>query len=181
MKHITILLLCLIAFTATADKYFTKTGKVSFFSSAPMEKIEAHNRAAGVLLNSTTGDLAFSVLVKSFVFEKKLMQEHFNENYMDSKKYPKAKFKGKVKNISKVNFSKDGKYPVKVSGNLSIHGVKKAVNQSGYIQIKKGIPTLVANFSVTLTEYKVKIPSAVKNKIAKDVKIRINAKLKKLG
>ncbi len=181
MKQIIILLLSLIAFTATADKYFTKTGKISFFSSAPMEKIEAHNGAIGVLLNSATGALSFKVLIKSFVFEKKLMQEHFNENYMDSDKYPKAMFKGKVKDISKVNFSKDGKYPVKVSGDLTIHGVKKAVVESGYIIVKKGIPTVSSNFSVKLTDYKVKIPRAVRDKIAKDVKIKINARLKKLG
>lgn len=180
MKKIITILLCLVTLTASADKYFTKTAKVSFTSKAPLEKIEARNGATGVLLNTDNGDLRFSMLIKSFVFEKKLMQEHFNENYMDSDKYPKATFKGKVKNIAKVNFSKDGKYPVTVSGVLSIHGVKKNVTEKGFITIKNGKPTLVSNFSVLLTDYKVKIPSAVRDKIAKDVKIRVNASLKKL-
>lgn len=181
MKQIIVLLFSLIAFTATADKYFTKTGKVTFLSSAPMEKIEARNGAVGVLLNTTSGDLRFSVLIKSFVFDKKLMQEHFNENYMDSDKYPKATFKGKVLGISKVNFSKNGKYPVKVTGSLTIHGVKKQVSESGYIQVKNGKPTLLSNLSVKLTDYKIKIPSAVKDKVSKTVKIKVDATLKKLG
>lgn len=180
MKKITIILFCLITFSATADKYFTKTGKISFYSKATLENIEAHNRATGVLLNSTTGDLRFSVLVKSFVFEKKLMQEHFNENYLESGKYPKATFKGKIVNIGKVNFSKNGKYPVKVAGTLSIHGVSKKVTEAGYIIVKNGAPTLTSSFKATLSNFKIKIPGAVKDKIAKDVKIVIDAKLKKL-
>ena len=180
MKQITILLFCLIALTATADKYLTKTGKISFYSDAPLEKIEAHNRAVGVLLNSETGDLRFSVLVKSFVFEKKLMQEHFNENYLESSKHPKSTFTGKITNMSAVNLSKDGKYIVKVDGTLKIHGIAKKVSESGYIIVKNGALSLDASFSVTLEEYKIKIPGAVKDKISKDVKIVIDADLKKI-
>jgi polyisoprenoid-binding protein YceI len=180
-KYITILIgLIAITVTAQADKYFTKTGKISFYSKAPMETIEANNGAVGVLLNTETNELNFSVLVKSFVFEKKLMQEHFNENYMDSDKYPKAKFSGKVKNMSSVNFDKDGTYPVQVSGTLSIHGKSNKVNEKGFIVVKNGTPAISSIFNITLTDYNVKIPRAVKDKIAKDVKIKIVAGLKKL-
>lgn len=180
MKKITIIFLCLISFSAFADKYFTKTGKISFYSKATMENIEAHNRATGILLNTETNELRFSVLIKSFVFEKKLMQEHFNENYLESNKYPKAKFKGKVTNLSKVNFAKNGKYPVNVVGLLTIHGATTTVTEKGTITIKDGKPTLKSTFNATLTDYKIKIPRAVKNKIAKEVKIVIDADLKKL-
>lgn len=180
MKKTILLLCCLVALTAQADKYFTKTAKVNFYSKAPLETIQAYNSAVGVLLNTSTGDLRFSMLIKSFVFEKKLMQEHFNENYLESDKHPKATFEGKLSNLSSINFAKDGKYAVTVSGNLTIHGVKKAVSEKGYIQIKNGAPTLLADFNVRLTDYKIKIPGAVKDKIAKDVKISVDASLKKL-
>ena len=180
MKQLAIILFCLISFSATADKYFTKTGKISFYSKAAVENIEAHNRAAGVLLNTETKDLRFSVLIKSFVFEKKLMQEHFNENYLESGKYPKATFKGKVLNLGSVDFNKNGRYPVKVSGTLTIHGVSKKVVQSGVIIIKSGYPTLKSTFNITLSDYKIKIPGAVRDKIAKKVKVVVDADLKKL-
>jgi len=181
MKNIiTLSLIVLCSFTASADKYFTRTGKISFYSDATMEKIEAHNRAVGVLLNTETSKLKFSVLIKSFVFDKKLMQEHFNENYLESDKFPKSKFNGTVKGLDKVNFKKDGKYPVRVSGKLSIHGITKPVSQSGFIIVKEGTPTLSSTFKVLLADYNIKIPSAVKSKIAKDVKISLEASLKKL-
>lgn len=179
MKNLIIALLCLTTLNATADKYFTKTGKVSFYSKAKIEDIEAHNGAVGILLNSD-GNLKFSVLIKSFVFEKKLMQEHFNENYLESDKYPKAKFSGKVANISKVNFKKDGNYPVNVTGKLTLHGVTKTVSEKGYVKVKGDKVKLQANFKVNLAAHKIKIPGAVKNKIAKDVSIKVNATLKKL-
>jgi polyisoprenoid-binding protein YceI len=181
MKNIIALsLLILCSLTASADKYFTRTGQISFYSDATMEKIEAHNRAMGVLMNTETNNLKFSVLIKSFVFDKKLMQEHFNENYLESDKYPKSKFNGTIKGLSKVNFKKNGKYPVRVSGKLSIHGKTKAISQSGFITIKNGSPTLSSTFKVLLSDYGVKIPSAVKNKISKDVKITLKATLKKM-
>jgi polyisoprenoid-binding protein YceI len=180
MKNIALLLLCLITLSANADKYLTKTGKISFYSKATMEDIEAHNRAVGVLVNTETADLKFKVLIKSFVFEKSLMQEHFNENYLESNKYPKASFSGKLKNMSSVNFSKNGKYKVTVTGTLEIHGVKKKVSESGYIIIKNGTLGLESSFNITLADYKIKIPGAVRDKIAKTVKIVIDADLKKI-
>ena len=99
-----------LVFTAAGavaqDKYFTKTGKISFYSKATLENIEAHNRSVTAVLDSKTGNVQFSVSIKGFEFEKALMQEHFNENYMESTTYPKAKFKGKIDNISSVNFKK---------------------------------------------------------------------------
>src|SRR5687768_4455396 len=104
------------------DKYFTKTGKISFYSKAPMEDIEAKNKTVAAVMDIKTGALQFSVLMKSFEFEKALMQEHFNENYVESDKFPKADFKGSVVNNSSVNYSKDGTYNTMVKGKLTIHG-----------------------------------------------------------
>ncbi len=180
MKIVTIGLLCFITLAASADKYLTKTAKISFYASGGSEKIEADNRAVGVLLDSKTGALRFLLLIKSFVFDKKLMQEHFNENYLESGKYPKASFDGQVIDFDKINMAKDGKYNVKVSGKLTIHGVTKSVSEAGVLLVQNGQPNLTSAFSITLEDYKIKIPGVVKDKIAKDVKIEIDANLKKM-
>jgi len=179
-KYILLFLILSISVSLSAQKYFTKTAKVSFYSSAPLENIEATNNAVGILLNAESGDLNFSLLIKSFVFEKKLMQEHFNENYLESDKFPKAKFQGKITNLSEVNFTKDGKYTIEVSGDLSIHGETNRIKEPAVILIKNGKPSVGASFSVLLSDYKIKIPSAVRDKISKDVKIIISGSLKEL-
>src|SRR5688500_15395398 len=107
MKNVMIIVLLLSAHLAIGQKYFSKTGKISFHSDTPMEKIEAHNTTASTVLDIGTGSLEWAVLIQGFKFEKALMQEHFNENYMESTEFPKAKFKGKIDNISSVNFKKD--------------------------------------------------------------------------
>jgi len=180
MKQLLLIFICFSSLKSHADKYLTKTGKISFYSDAPLEKIEAHNRAVGVLLNTENSALNFSVLIKSFVFQKKLMQEHFNENYLESNKYPKAKFDGTISNLSSINFEKDGSYKAQVSGKLTIHGVTRTVTETGNIIIRNGQTSLKASFNISLTDYKVKIPSAVKDKISNTVKIDIDADLKKI-
>src|SRR5687768_16802327 len=99
--------LCLIAAIGNLqaqDKFFTKSAKISFFSSASLEDIEAHNRSTQAVLDTKTGDIQFSLLMKGFEFRKALMQEHFNENFVESDKYPKAEFKGQVVNNSEINY-----------------------------------------------------------------------------
>src|SRR5688500_15365572 len=115
------------AFAPAGQVLTTRTGHISFYSSAKLEDIEAHNYQVSSSLNTETGDMAYVVMIKSFQFKKALMQEHFNENYMESDKYPKSTFKGKITDLSKVNFNKDGTYNVKVQGDLFIHGVTKNV------------------------------------------------------
>jgi hypothetical protein len=162
-------------FSLQAQKYFTKTGNVSFNASSPLEPIEGTTRTASSVIDVATGNMEFAVLVKSFLFSQALMQEHFNENYMESGKFPKASFKGKIDNIKEVNFAKDGTYKAKVSGTLEIHGVKKQVNSVADIIVKGGKIKSSANFTVTIADYGIAIPSAVKDKIAKTAKITINA------
>src|SRR5215210_8582560 len=117
MKKATVLVLGLV-FAASGvfaqDKFFTKSGKISFYSKASLENIEAHNKTVTCVLDTKSGNLQFAVLMKAFEFEKALMQEHFNENYVESHKFPKAEFKGQLSNNSEVNYGKDGKYPVTV-------------------------------------------------------------------
>lgn len=180
MKKIIIALLLFINISASADKYLTKTGKIIFNADAAVEKIEGTNRAVGILLNSETGDLNFSVLIKSFVFEKKLMQEHFNENYLESDKYPKSTFAGKITNLSAINFSKDGSYKANVSGKMTIHGVTKEVTSTGTIVIKNSKPTLTSSFTIKLSDYNITIPNLVKDKVSNNVRIKVDAELSKI-
>ena len=166
---------------AFGQKYFTKSGKISFFSDAPLEKIEAHNTSATAVFDASTGQMEFAVLIKAFQFEKALMQEHFNENYMESGKYPKSTFKGKFSDPSAVNWDKPGTYPVKVTGDLTIHGVTNPVTADGTIVIgndKKIKAT--SKFEVAVADYKIEIPKVVRDNIAKIVTIDVNLDLQPL-
>ena len=116
-----------IPFCTDAQRFITKTGFIKFYSDSPLEKIEAHNRQVNAAMDASTGDFVFRVLIKSFEFEKALMQEHFNENYLESDKFPNATFLGKVTNIKEINSAREGNYDALVEGKLTIHGVTQAV------------------------------------------------------
>ena len=183
MKKI-ILFLCLalgFAMGLQAQRYVTKNGFIRFYSDGAIEKIEATNRQVNAALDLGTGDFVFKVLLKSFTFEKALMQEHFNENYVESDKFPNATFLGKIVNCKDVNVSKDGTYPVTVDGKLTIHGETKQVNEKGTIEVKNGKLMAKAKFNIALADYKITIPSAVANNISKTVEINIETALDKLN
>jgi polyisoprenoid-binding protein YceI len=173
MKKILFATLIIASTNMQAQKYFTKTGTISFSASSPLEKIEAVNKSIACLIDTKTGSIDFIVQIKSFIFKQQLMQEHFNENYMESETFPKASFKGTVTNLSAINFAKDGEYPTLVAGKLTIHGVAKEVKSTGTITITKGKPSMKSNFNITLADYKVDIPGAVKDKISKEAKINV--------
>lgn len=157
-------------------RYFTKSGKISFYSKAPMEDIEAHNNNAISVVDKSTGELEFSVLMKGFQFEKALMQEHFNENYVESDKYPKAVFKGQIAGPAKIDFSKDGKYTTNISGKLTIHGQTKEVSAPGTFIVENGHISASTEFTVSLDDYNISIPSIMKEKISKTVKVVVQTR-----
>ncbi len=171
----------LIAGNASAQKYFTREGKVSFFSDAPMEKIEAHNQQATAVVDFSTGAIEFAVLIKAFQFEKALMQEHFNENYMESTKFPKAIFKGQVVDAAKVDIKKDGTYPVNVKGKLTIKDVTKDVEADATFVVSKGALSAKSTFKVAVADYNISIPKVVAEKIAKVVDVKVEAALAPLA
>src|SRR5689334_2658505 len=178
MKKPSILILILFVFGVASvpaqTKYFSRNANISFYSSAPLEKIEAHNTSGNSVLVAETGQLEFAVLMKAFGFEKALMEEHFNENYVESSKFPKSTFKGKIENISSVDFTKDGIYPVTVSGKFTLHGVTKDINTSGTIEIKNGEVKAKSEFTILIADYEIEIPKLVADKVAREVKITIN-------
>lgn len=157
--------------------YITKTGKISFFSRAKaIEKVEANNNEVSSILNTQTGDMVFSLLIKSFRFESALMEEHFNENYLESSKFPKSTFKGKLTNLTAVNFTKDGTYPVTAEGDLTLHGITKKASSNGTIIVKGGKVAAFSKFSIKLKDYNISIPSLVKDKVSEEIDIIVDCK-----
>jgi hypothetical protein len=173
-------LLLSVGFVNFAQKYATKTGTIKFNASTPLEKIVGTNKSVSSVIDSKLGSVQYALLIKSFVFDNSLLQEHFNENYMESDKLPKATFKGTITNLSAIDFTKDGSYKADVAGQLFIHGVTKDVKSTGKIVIKNGKLTLQSAFTLLLADYNIAIPSAVKDKIAKTVNVTVNAELSKL-
>lgn len=158
-----------------AQKLMTRTGKISFFSSTPVENIEAFNNDVSCILNTQNGELVFIVPIKSFRFEKQLMQDHFNESYMESDHYPKAEFRGTIENSNDIRFSKDGNYSAKAIGKLTIHGVTKEVSVPGSVMIKNGKATLSSKFMVKTADYNIHIPSIASGKIAKEIEVTVSS------
>jgi len=174
-KMILILLLGLAAQASQAQKYFSKTGTVTFLSNAPLEKIHARNTTASTVIDAANGNMEWAVLIQAFQFEKALMQDHFNENYMESGKFPKAKFKGRIDNWSTVNLDKDGEYTVTASGTLEIHGVTKPVTAQGRITVKNKVLSAQSKFNIMVADYNIQIPKVVADNIAKQVEIEVLA------
>lgn len=156
------------------SKYMTKTGQVSFFSATPVEDIEAKSQQVAAVLDFSTGQLAFSLPVKSFVFKRTLMQEHFNENYMESDKYPKATFSGRFVSFDAATLNTAGPHPVQVEGDLTLHGVTHRVQVPGSVELKGGQLLASATFPVASADYNIEIPLLVRNSIAKTVTVRVN-------
>lgn len=137
------------------DKYFTKTGRVSFAGKSTLSSINAENKAVSVVLDTKTGILQFSLLTKGFEFKKALMQKHFNEKYIESDKFPKSEFKGVIVNNALVKYGMDGVYPVTAKGQLSIHGETKDVEATGIVLVKTGKLILNSTFNILITDYKI--------------------------
>lgn len=183
MKKITTLLAIILLSTTlvSAQKYMTKGGTIKFFSETPMEKIEAVNRQVNSALDFSTGNFVFKVLIRGFEFEKALMQEHFNENYMESEKFPNSTFNGKITNINDVNLAKDGVYKVIVEGDLAMHGVTNKVKVNGTIEVKGGKVMGKAVFNVAPKDYNIAIPKAVIKNISEAIQVDVNVSMDKLG
>lgn len=175
-KNLLILMFASLVINLSAQKYITKNGYIYFFSETPVEDIKADNFNVSSVLDASTGDLVFKVPMKSFEFEKKLMQEHFNENYVESEKFPDASFKGKITNLEEVNFSEEGRYKAIVEGKLTIHGVTRDIKSEGQIDVAGGKVYARSTFYLSPEDYGIEIPSIVRNKIAKSILISVDMK-----
>lgn len=174
MKRLIILsLLTMLALSAGAQKYMTKNGFISFFSHTPMEDIKAENNQVAGVIDAATGEIVFQVLINSFHFERSLMEEHFNENYMESEKYPKASFKGKITDLKAVDFKKAGTYEVVVEGDLTIRDVAKKTTVKGTVEVVTGGLNANAKFNIAPEDFNIKIPAVVREKIAKTLEVTV--------
>jgi polyisoprenoid-binding protein YceI len=174
MKYITIILLAwLTTFQAGQNLYVCKNAKINLYSSAPIEDIKAETNTAVSVYNASTGELDFSVTISTFKFPKELMQEHFNSDYMESDKFPKATFKGKIQ--EQIDITKDGSYPITVDGDLTVHGVTQKRSIKGKVDVKSGAITMTSQFMVKCVDHHIDIPRLVFHNIAENIQMNVTA------
>jgi len=157
-------------------KYLTNTGFISFYSHTALEDITADNEQVASVIDVASGEFVIIVRMTEFSFEKKLMQEHFNENYVESEKYPKATLKGRILNMEKIDFSVSGVYEVKVEGDMTIHGKTQKVTEAGLLEVGQGFIIARAKFLLNPEDYGIKIPRVVRKNISENLELRIDLK-----
>ncbi len=171
-----LIILLLAIFSATyAQKYQLKESKTTFFSTTPIEDIDAVTKETKGILDAGAKTFFFKIPIASFVFKSDLMRDHFNENYMESEKFPNATFKGTIE--GNFDLTKDGSYLVSAIGDMTIHGVVKKVSIPSTISVKEGVASIDSKFKVALKDYSIDIPTVVFNKIAEVLEVKITAQL----
>lgn len=171
LSLIFLLLLCLCK--CYSQTFITRNGYIGFFSKTPLEDIKAENRQVYAVIDTVKKNLAFTCLVKGFLFKKELMQEHFNENYAESDKYPKTSFIGSY--TGDMNAGKDGSYAVKVKGQITFHGVTKAIDVPAAIEVKAGKFICLSDFKLIPGDFGIKIPALVREKISNQIDVHVLA------
>jgi polyisoprenoid-binding protein YceI len=162
--------IALLSGTVSAQMFATSGGNTKFSASTPLENIEAENKKSQVILNTANNEIAIRMNMREFSFPNKLMQEHFNENYIESAKYPTATFSGKVDKAP--DYTKDGDYEVSATGKFTVHGVTKARTIKGKMKIEGGKITISADFEVALVDHNIEVPKVVFVKIAQIIKVK---------
>lgn len=179
MKNtVSFLLLFLVGISLHAQRFVCKNGEMSFFSETPLENISALNKNVTSIIDVPTNAIAVKMQMAEFKFPNKLMEEHFNENYMESEKFPSGVFSGKIK--EKIDFSKDGTYDISAVGKFQIHGVTKNRTLTGKMTINNGVPSLICTFDVKLADHKIDIPTIVVAKIAETIEVKSNLSFVKM-
>jgi polyisoprenoid-binding protein YceI len=164
-----------------AQRYMDRVGRASFYSKAPLEDIEAHTDQALCVLDASSGEVAASLLMKSFQFEKALMQEHFNEKYVESDKYPKATFAGKITNLADINLNQNGTYTAKVEGKITIHGETQPLSTDVEFVVQDNTIKATASFPLRVKDFRITIPSIVARNIAEVIEVRVAFDLRPTG
>jgi len=177
MKNSIIMLVALIglSISASAQIYQTASGKISFFSKTPVEDIDAKSNSTVVLLNTNNNEVVFKVQNTSFKFPNKLMEEHFNEKYMESEKYPYSIFSGKINET--IDYTKDGSYDITVTGKLNIHGVEQLRTFNGKVVVNDQSIQLNSDFKVKVADHNIDIPKLVVAKIAEVIDVHVDTTL----
>jgi hypothetical protein len=172
-KALMIFTLVAMAAGVQAQNIFLATGgKVSLFSSTPLENIDATTESATSVITTSTNGIQFTVPMRTFKFKKSLMEEHFNEKYVESEKFPKSTFKGKINEA--INWNRDTVATVTATGDFFLHGVTKQRTETGKLTIKDGKIYLDISFNVLLKEYEIEVPKVVTQSIAESISIKGN-------
>lgn len=153
------------------QKYLSKKSSVVFFSEAPIENITAENVKSTSVVDLSTGKVAFSIPITQFIFDKSLMQEHFNDQYMESEKFPKSSFVGVIEDL---DIKTNGRQELKAKGALTIHGVEQQIVASGWVEVDKKRIVIESEFFVKLEDYKIKIPQILWQNIAEEIQVKIH-------
>lgn len=161
-------------------KFFTRAGKVSFFSKAPIEDIRAVNNQLSCIYESESKRIVANVLIRAFEFEKALMQKHFNENYLESEKYPKASFKGKIISGEILEFQTAWSKNLEFEGDMTIHGITKKMKGTAQCSFKEGTLMVSTDFYIHLKDYDIKIPSTLVNNIAEKILVKVSLNMNEL-
>ena len=169
------MLVMLSSLNLDGQTFFTKDGTISFYSHTPLEEIEAVNQKAVSILDLDQSKVEFSVLVKGFLFKNALMQTHFNENYMESDKFPKAIFKSLDADFSNLDLDHDGEYTIPIKGLLTVKDQEKEITTEVHFLVKNGLFSANCEFVVSPEDFKIEIPSLVKGKIADEIKVKVAA------
>lgn len=172
-NHFLILSFIFISFYSTAQVFLSTGGKCSFFSSTPVENIDAHSESLNSVLNTKNNEIQFKVPLTSFHFKKALMQEHFNEKYVESAKYPFAIFKGKINET--IDYTKDGSYSITATGIFNMHNADKAHTEKGKLMIKNGVITIEGNFKVYLKDHNIEVPNIVVANISEVIDVNFTS------
>ena len=172
---ITLIILSIAHLKSSAQaKFMTQSGTAKFYSSAPLEDIEANHAAVQSIIDLETQEVAVSMLITGFNFKKSLMQEHFNENYLESEKYPKAVFNGTFSSAEPIRADQDGTHGVTVTGELTIHGVAQPLTTTGTITVSNGQVTAETTFPVRVDDHQIDIPKLVFMNIAEVVDVSVH-------
>lgn len=173
MNKIIVLLFLFVGSVASGQVYMSRNGFIGFYSKTPLEDIKAENKQVYAVIDAVKKNIAFSLLVKGFEFPKKLMQDHFNENYIESDKFPKSNFVGSY--TGDIDLTKNGVYKVQAKGQLTLHGVTKSIKVPATIEVVNDKLLGRANFKINPSDFNIKIPSLVREKIAEQIDVRISA------
>lgn len=177
MKTFVLAVFCVLLFiNLQGQPLVTRSGYAMFFSSTPLEDIKAENNQVQAAIDPVKKTLAFAMLMKGFLFDKDLMQEHFNENYVESEKFPKATFNGSY--TGDVNLTKNGSYPIQVTGSITLHGVTRPLSIPATLVVQDKVLLGQAKFFLKPVDFNIKIPSLVKNNIAKEIAVTVKTDFK---
>ena len=177
MKNYFLILSIILTTSLHSQIYIAKTGEISFYSEAKLENIDAKNSNTKPVMDTKSGKISIKVSMRAFKFKSGFMEEHFNENYVESDKYPHAIFEGKIKDNDKIDYAKDGEYSVVCEGKMTLHGQTKDISAPGKIIIKNNLITIDSKFKLALADYKIEIPAQRLANISETVDVTVKAEM----